>query len=263
MSQARAATGADRITAAIDHARDQGRPAVAAFLTAGYPHPDAFADILARVAAEADIVEIGVPFSDPMADGTTIQRSSHRAIALGVRLEGILDLLTRQPPASPTLLMSYLNPLLAFGLERLASRAAEVGVAGLIVPDLPLEESADARATLDAAGLALVQLVSPVTPPDRLHAIGRASRGFVYAVTVTGITGTTTGEGEAVTDYLDRVRSSSPLPVMAGFGIRTPDHVRALAAHVDGVIVGSALIDAIDAGEDPAALVAALRTATL
>lgn len=237
--------------------------AVAAFLTAGYPQPAGFGDLLASVAAEADIVEVGVPFSDPMADGVTIQRSSHRAISHGVRLDWILDVLGNHPLSAPPVLMGYLNPFLAFGIDLLAARAADVGVAGFIIPDLPLEESNSVRDALDHSGIALIQLVSPVTPPARLQRIAESSGGFVYAVTVAGTTGATrVTDGTDLTSYLDRVRSVATCPVLAGFGIRTPEQVRALAGHADGVIVGSALIEALDRGDHPADLVASLRHAT-
>jgi tryptophan synthase alpha chain len=251
---------AGTITDAIRAASAEGRPALVPFFTAGYPDRDAFADTLARVAGAADVVEIGVPFTDPMADGMSIQRASHAALEAGVTLSWIFDQIAALPsrPAAPLLLMSYLNPLLAFGFERLAARAVEAGVAGFIVPDLPFEESAELRQALDARGVALVQLVSPLTGDQRLPEVTAASRGFVYAVTTTGVTGGQGGVGEQVGAYLDRVRAASPLPVCAGFGIRGADDVQRLAGHVDGVIVGSALVEALERGEDPAPMLRAL-----
>lgn len=240
-------------------------PALVAFVTAGYPDPASFLDVLRAVASEADAVEIGVPFSDPMADGVTIQRSSRAAIEHGVSLRWILDALERRgfELEAPVLLMSYLNPLLAFDYARLAERAAAVGVAGFIVPDLPLEESAPLHEALAAHGLALVQLVTPATPPARLERLTAASEGFVYAVARTGITG---AAGASVTSddvgtYLDAVRAVSPLPVCVGFGVRDVEHVRWLGRHADGVIVGSALVEVLERGEDPAAFLRGLRPA--
>jgi tryptophan synthase alpha chain len=252
---------AGTITDAIRAASAEERPALVPFFTAGYPDRDAFADTLARVAGAADVVEIGVPFTDPMADGMSIQRASHAGARAGVTPAAgswieIAALPSR--PAAPLLLMSYLNPLLAFGFERLAARAVEAGVAGFIVPDLPFEESAELRQALDARGVALVQLVSPLTGDQRLPEVTAASRGFVYAVTTTGVTGGQGGVGEQVGAYLDRVRAASPLPVCAGFGIRGADDVQRLAGHVDGVIVGSALVEALERGEDPAPMLRAL-----
>jgi tryptophan synthase alpha chain len=169
----------DRISAAINAARAQGRPAIVAFITGGFPDRVSFAGHLRAVAGAADVVEVGVPFTDPMADGTTIQRSSRAALAAGTTLKWLLAELEAQSPkpAAPVLLMSYLNPLLAFGLDKLPEAAARAGVAGFIIPDLPYEESADMRAALDPLGLALVQLVTPVTPPDGLRCSARRARG--------------------------------------------------------------------------------------
>jgi tryptophan synthase alpha chain len=236
-------------------------PAVVAFLTAGYPEPASFLDVLTEVAEVADAVEIGVPFTDPMADGVTIQRSSHVALSNGVTLEWILSTLAERDGGfpAPLLLMSYLNPLLAFGLKALARRAVGAGVSGFIVPDLPFEESAPLRAALDAEGLALVQLVTPATPPDRLATLCRESQGFVYAVTRTGITGGESGLPAETADYLAAVAAASDLPVCAGFGVRTREHVETIGAHADGVIVGSALIEALERGESAAAFLRGLR----
>lgn len=244
----------ETIAAAIRAAADEGRTALVAFITAGYPVRARFGATLAEVAAAADVVEVGVPFTDPMADGLTIQRASREALAQGVTLSWILDEIgALQPrPAAPVLLMSYLNPLLAMGFETLAARAAAAGVAGFIVPDLPLDESAELDAALAARGLALVQLVSPVTPPERLAAAARASRGFLYAVNVTGITGGATLDAGDLKAYLTRVQAASPVPVCAGFGVRRSDQVRELGEVVPGVVVGSALVEALERGESPA-----------
>jgi tryptophan synthase alpha chain len=233
-------------------------PALAAFLTAGFPEPDRFVDTLRSVASEADVVEVGVPFSDPMADGLTIQRASRAALEAGVTLPWILEGIRSARPAAPVLLMSYLNPLLARGLGTLAEEAAAAGVGGLIVPDLPWEESGELREAVEPRGLGLVQMVTPVTPPDRLATLCAASRGFVYAVTRTGITGAAV-DVAPVLSFLDRVRELSPVPVLAGFGVRGPEQVRALADHADGVIVGSALVETLERGEDPVAFLRSLR----
>ena len=256
-------TPAARLEAALRAPGHSGRPALVAFLTAGYPERARFRETLSRIAAVADAVEIGVPFSDPMADGLTIQRASAAALAQGVTLGWILEELARlAPPAAPLVLMGYLNPFLAYGLDRLAADAAAAGVAGFVVPDLPLDEAAPLAAALAAHGLALVQLVTPVTPPERLARLAAASRGFLYAVTVTGVTGGAESDPAAIAGYLDRVRRVSPCPVMAGFGVRTPEQVRALAPHADGVVVGSALIEALERGDDPGPFLALLRGAT-
>lgn len=258
--------GAQRIEQAIRGRHEAGHPALAAFFTAGYPPGEdpaaAFDQALAQVGEIADVVEIGVPFSDPMADGLTLQRAAHGALKAGVSLRWIFDRLAASAPrATPVVLMSYLNPLLAFGLDALAARAAEAGVDGFIVPDLPLEESADFQKAVDAHGLGLIQLVSPLTPPARAARIAAASGGFLYAVTAPGTTGGTLQAEGALTDYLDTLREISPVPVMAGFGIRGAAQVDQLAPHAHGVIVGTALVEALEAGDDPRPMLRALRPA--
>jgi tryptophan synthase alpha chain len=155
--------------------------------------------------------------------------------------------------------MSYLNPLLAYGLDALPGAAARAGVAGFIIPDLPYEESAEMRTALDRHGLALVQMVTPVTPPERLALLCDASQGFVYAVTMTGTTGRQVAVPEEVLAYMDRVRAVSPVPVCAGFGIRSAEQVERMRGHVDGVVVGSALVEVLERREDPAAFIQSLR----
>lgn len=249
-----------RITSAIGGAAARGAPALVAYLTAGFPRRERFAAHLEAIAAAADVVEIGVPFTDPMADGVTIQRASLAALSQGVTLRWILSEVARLPRLrTPLLLMSYLNPLLAFGVDALADTAAAAGVAGFIVPDLPLDESGDLKATLAARGLALVQMVTPVTEPQRLAALCAGSQGFVYAVTSTGTTGRNVAVPDEVIAYLERVRAGSALPVCAGFGIRTRAQVERLRGHVDGVVVGSALVEVLERGEDPQAFLAGLR----
>lgn len=261
-----AATAGERIASAIRAASRGGEPALIAYLTAGFPSRSRFAEHVHALARGADVIEVGVPFTDPMADGVTIQRSSQAALAQGVTLKWILhELAAMAPVRVPVLLMSYLNPLLAFGIEPLAPAAARAGVSGFIVPDLPFDESSALREALGGAGLALVQMVTPVTRTERLVQVCRASEGFVYAVTMTGTTGRNVSTGTQVSvpsetlDYLDRVRSVAKLPVCAGFGIRSAGHVARLRGHVDGVIVGSAMVEVLERGEDPAAWLATLR----
>jgi len=259
--------GGVRLAEAIRGDAQAPRLALAAFLTAGFPDRERFLGLLPAVAAAADVVEIGVPFSDPMADGATIQRASRAALATGTTLRWIFEALTALAPRPrpPLVLMSYLNPLLAFGLERLPDTALAAGISGVIVPDLPLEESVALRSVLAPAGIALIGMVTPVTPPERLQRIGAASQGFTYAVTMTGTTGglAATSEGfhgsSRLASYLDRARAASAVPLLAGFGIRDARQVAALSGHADGFIVGSALIETIEAGRDPAAFLGALR----
>ncbi len=260
-ASAAAATGHETIGAAIRGARARGGPALVAYLTAGFPRKEQFAADVMRVAAAADVLEIGVPFTDPMADGMTIQRASHAALAQGVSLRWILDELSALSPrpVAPLLLMSYLNPLLAFGLDRLPGAARAAGVSGFIVPDLPFEESADLKHALAAAGVGLVQMVTPVTPRARLAMLCAQGAGFIYAVTMTGTTGKSVVVPDAVLAYLSGLRALAKIPVCAGFGIRSREHVERLAAHVDGVVVGSALVEVLERGGDPVAFLEGLR----
>jgi tryptophan synthase alpha chain len=242
----------ERITAAIKAANDAGRTGLVPFITAGYPEPKDFIATLREVASAGDVVELGIPFSDPMADGMTIQRSSFEALKKGVSLKWIFDELEKAGDVGvPLIMMSYLNPLLAFGYEALAERALETGVCAFIVPDLPFEESADIRAALESKGLGLIQLVTPATPDDRLKLLCDASRGFVYAVTITGITGGGAGLPTDLAEYLDKVASISTLPVCAGFGIRAAKDVANVGRHVAGAIVGSALVEVLENGGSP------------
>jgi tryptophan synthase alpha chain len=251
----------DAITTAIRNRRATGQPALIAYVTAGFPKRETFIEQLNAVAAAADVVEIGVPFTDPMADGTTIQRSSRVALEQGVSLRWILQELARADvkPKAPLLLMSYLNPLLAYGLDKLPDDASRAGISGFIVPDLPYEECHELRNAFDARGLALVQFVTPVTPDERMQMLCDASGGFIYAVTMTGTTGKNVAVPEEVLEYFQRVKKISPVPVCAGFGIRSREQVQRLTPYIDGAIVGSALVEVLERGEDPARFLRSLR----
>jgi len=243
-------------------ARAGGRPAFVPFITAGFPTKDAMAGLLTELSKSAAVIEVGIPFSDPMADGLSIQHASRTALDNGVTLRWTLGEISRVRTASggalaPIVLMGYLNPFLSMGLENLAKECAAAGVSALIVPDLPVEEAAALQEALHACGVGLVQLVSPVTPPERAAKLAKESDGFLYAVTIAGVTGAG-GAGVEVNDlngYLANVRGAASVPVCAGFGIRTRQQVDALAGKADGVIVGSALIDHIAAGKPVAELV--------
>ncbi len=252
----------ERLTRALRSANDDGKVALIPFITAGYPRRENFIEQLAAISEVGDAVEIGVPFSDPMADGMTIQRSSFEAIKNGVSLRWILDELDNAGDRikAPLVLMSYLNPLLAFGYEKLAARAAACGVCGFIVPDLPFEESEDLRTALEAQGLGLIQLVTPATPAARLQRLAQASRGFLYAVTITGITGGNSELPQDLASYLDKVSAVSAIPVCAGFGIRAARDVANVGKHAAGAIVGSALVEVLENGADPAAFLRGLRS---
>ena len=253
-------TPREHISATIRAASALGAPALVAYLTAGFPSRERFREHVRTLADCADVIEVGVPFTDPMADGVTIQRASLAALAQGVSLAWILEeLAALRGLGPPLLLMSYLNPLLAFGVARLAASAADAGVSGFIVPDLPLDESSELRAALDERQIALVQMVTPVTETPRLAQLCAGSHGFVYAVTMTGTTGRNVAVPAEVLEYLDRVRAIAPLPVCAGFGIRSREQVERLRGHVDGVVVGSARVEVLERGEDPGAFLRGLR----
>ena len=243
-------TGSKYIEERIKAPKASG-PALIPFITAGYPNAEDFKQTLFEISKKADVIEIGVPFSDPMADGVTIQRSSHMAIENGVTLKWIFNQLKEINLDTPIVLMSYLNPLYVFGMEELTKASLESGVDGFIVPDLPIEESKELNDRLSEAGLALIQLVTPATPKDRIEMITNQSSGFIYAVTIKGVTGGEDALSADVTDYLKKVQEIAKIPVCAGFGIREKSDVEMLANHVDGIIVGSAIVETIEQGNCP------------
>lgn len=241
-------TGLERIERAFAVAKAEGRMAIAIYLTVGYPDRAATAGLLrAALDGGADLLELGVPFSDPMADGTTIQRASEAALRQGVTLADCVAeaaSVVRERDAA-VLLMGYLNPFLRYGPARLAEDCLTSGIAGVIVPDLPAEEGAELDDALAPAGVARIDLYAPTTPDDRLDRLLPRSRGFVYCVSLTGVTGARAGLASEAGELLARVRARTALPVAVGFGIATPEHVRALAGSADGVVVGSAALDVV------------------
>lgn len=244
-----------------DDLRAAGTRAVVPFLTAGYPDPATGRRLLAEVAgAGCRIVEIGVPFSDPVADGPAIQAASRAALDQGMTLGGALDLAGHAAADLGLLpvLMGYLNPVLTFGPERFAAACADRGVAGVIVPDLPLEEAAGLRALLLEHGVSLVELVAPTSGPERLAAYGREATGFLYLVSTTGVTGA--GVGGDITAYCARVREHCPRPLYVGFGIADAESAARVAASADGVVIGSALQRVIAQTGDRDQAVAGVRT---
>lgn len=252
------------IAEAFAATRKRGELALIPYLTAGFPSRSAFSDALSEVVAGgADIVEIGIPFSDPIADGPTIQRSSQAALAAGISLETTFEILSVTPrSAVPLVFMSYLNPLLAFGRERLLDAMAEVGVEGLIVPDLPVDEAEEWCDAAAARGCSVVFLAAPTNTPERLRKIGERTRGFLYAVSLLGTTGARRELPPHLPAFLQRVRGCTEQPIAVGFGISTPAHVMQLAGLADGVVVGSRLVEAIECGEDLTKCVAELKRAT-
>ncbi len=192
-----------------------------------------------------DAVEIGIPFSDPVADGPTIQKAGIRALEAGVTLTGVIETLKdiQEEITIPLILMTYTNPVVAFGIERFAQQAAEAGIDGCIIPDLPVEEEDLFVPHLEKSGVELIRLVTVTSPEERIQKITAKGNGYVYAVTVAGITGVRSGFNAQLGEFLSKVKSASRLPVLAGFGISTPEHVREMNQYCDGVIVGSKIVE--------------------
>ncbi|MFH1680446.1 MAG: tryptophan synthase subunit alpha [Candidatus Eisenbacteria bacterium] len=244
----------ERLGARFDEVRAEGRAGLIPFITAGDPS-GAFTGKAIRVLDRPGVaaIEVGVPFSDPLADGPTIQRSSERALAAGATLRGTLLIVerVRDEVEAPIVLMSYLNPILRFGIERFADQASRAGVDAVIATDLPVEESAGYRAALSARGIGTVFLAAPTSPPARIALIARACTAFLYYVSLTGVTGARRSLERGLFGRLAAVRARTRKPLAVGFGVSTPGHVRALAPHCDAVVVGSALVRAIEgAGTD-------------
>jgi tryptophan synthase alpha chain len=245
-----------RIAATFGRLRAQRRLALIAYLTVGYPRLDVTPSLV-QAAAEsgADAVELGIPFSDPLADGRTIQAASQLALKGGMTVALALQAAkaARKTTDVPLLFMTYLNPILAFGLDRFCRAASEAGVDGLIVPDLPPSESAELRHAADARGIDLVFFVAPTSNDAGIAAACQAATGFIYCIAVTGVTGARAQLDPAVVPMIETVRRHTDLPIVVGFGISKPEHLEALTGKADGVIVASALLDAIArAPEDPA-----------
>lgn len=254
-----------RIADAFARAKAEGRAAIVGYVMAGEPDAKLDVDHARAVLAEADLLEIGVPFSDPVADGPTIERAATRALARGVTMEHALALARqlRAESQKPILLMTYYNPVLQRGLDRFAREAAEAGVDGVILPDVPLEESARPQAALRAGGLGLVQLASPATPDARFERLARATDGFLYVVSSYGVTGARDALPPESLDTVKRaaLACAGSVPFAVGFGVSRPEHVRQLhAAGAPGVVVGSAIVGRVEKGESPEALRAFVRS---
>ena len=247
-------TGIDRIASAF--ASSGKRAALMPYLMGGFPDLDGSRRIGEAYAdAGADLIELGVPFSDPLADGPVIHAAGTVALQAGATVAGVLEVCAALAPRLPVIVMTYANLVLAREPEAFADALADAGASGLIVPDLPLEEAPAVLAACDARGIALVPLVAPTTPDDRLTAIGERARGFLYTVSVTGTTGERS-DGPAYADILRRAKAHTDVPVALGFGIGTPEQaVAAAEAGAEGVIVGSRLVRAAAEAEDPAAAV--------
>ena len=229
------------------------------YMMGGFPdHDTACAVADAYADAGADLVELGVPFSDPLADGPVIHEAATRALAAGATLEGVLDVCRRVADRIPVVPMCYANMILARGAGAFAALLADAGAAGAIVPDLPLEEGDEIRAALDAGGLALVPLVAPTTPPERRRRIGEGASGFVYVVSDTRVTGEREELPAGLPELIAAVKNVTSVPVAVGFGIGTPEQAAAVGAAADGVIVGTRLVRAVGEARDRAAAVSAV-----
>jgi tryptophan synthase alpha chain len=239
----------DRIAARFAALKVEGRAAFVAYVMAGDPDAATALSILKGLpAAGADLIEVGFPFSDPMAEGPPIQRAAQRALAKGMTLKGTLDLVRRfreGDEVTPIILMGYTNPLVTWGYEAFAHDAAEAGVDGMIIVDTPPEEAGPLADALDAAGVALIRLATPTSDDARLKTIVRRTSGFVYYVSVAGVTGVKEADAAVVAPHVARVREASGLPVAVGFGIKTPELAAAIARVADAAVVGSALVDEI------------------
>jgi tryptophan synthase alpha chain len=248
MLDAHTMSGAQRIGAAF--AASGKRAALMPYVMAGFPTLEQSLRIGEMcVKAGADVIELGVPYSDPLADGAVIHAAGTRALAAGTNMTGVLEVARALAPSVPVVLMCYANMVFAPGAREFLERLARTGACGLIVPDLPLEEASELRGECDARGLALVPLVAPTTPPERLAAIGASARGFLYAVSVVGTTGERAALQERLAEVIARAKDCTSVPVAVGFGISTPQHAcEAADAGADGVIVGTRLVRA--AGED-------------
>jgi tryptophan synthase alpha chain len=247
--------GKQRIAAAFAAAKKESRAALMPYFTLGYPDASLSAAIVEAIArAGADLLELGIPFSDPLADGPTIQHSTQVALNGGMNVRGCLEIvasLRRSGVSQPLLLMGYVNPILAYGTSRFIQEAAEAGADGLIIPDLPPEEAGEAEQLCRDHSLALVYLLPPTAGSDRLQVVAKRSSGFLYLVSLTGVTGARSTLPPDLEKFIQRARQATDLPLAVGFGISTVEQARLVGAAADGVIVGSALIDQVRNSMDP------------
>jgi tryptophan synthase alpha chain len=245
-----ATTSSNSITRRFDALRKQSQRALVCYVTAGHPDVDRSLQTLnALQAGGADIIELGVPFSDPIADGPIIQASSQRALQQGMTYDGVLALIERAKLEIPVVLFSYLNPILAAGSDAL-SRAAEAGADGILVTDIPVGADPAREAWLGSSPLAFIRLVAPTTPLERMAEIAQHGSGFVYLISRLGVTGVQETTERSLPDTIRRLRSTTTLPICVGFGISTPAQARSVGDLADGVVVGSALVQAAEGGPE-------------
>jgi tryptophan synthase alpha chain len=262
MASPPATTSSNSISRRFDALKKSSRRALVCYVTAGHPDTARSLEILhALEEGGADVIELGVPFSDPIADGPIIQASSQRALDGGMTYDGVIDLVANAGLRVPVVLFSYLNPILAAGPDALA-RAAEAGASGILVTDIPVGADPEREEWLGSSPLAFIRLVAPTTPRERMAEIARHGSGFVYLISRLGVTGVQEKTDTSLPDTIRRLRSATSLPICVGFGISTPDQARAVGELADGVVVGSALVRAADkSAEDVLNLTRSLREA--
>ena len=265
-ANSRPATGQERIATAFARAKARYTAALMPYYTLGYPDRETSLAVVGAIAGESDLLELGVPFSDPLADGPTIQHSTQQALAVGTTSARCLEMvaeLRRRGVETPVLLMGYYNPILAYGEEAYVRDAARAGADGLIVPDLPVEEADALEQLASEAGLALIHMLAPTSDPRRVAAVAGRARGFIYMVSLTGVTGAQAGPDRRLREFVAEVRRQASVPVAVGFGIKTPEQAAQVGSFADGVIVGTALIRAADGSPDNPAGAARAYTAGL
>ncbi len=252
-----------RIEETFKGLKEKGEKALVIYLTAGYPSLNATREMVAAVdKAGADIVELGVPFSDPTADGPIIQAASQKALKAGTTLEGVLDLVSevRKTSEIPIVLFGYYNPIFSYGNEKFSKKAAEVGIDGILIVDLPFEEARELRCFTDPKGIDCISLIAPTTGEERIRKITNAANGFLYFVSITGVTGTLKPVIADIRRGVDQIRKFSSLPVVIGFGIATPAQAAEIAPLGDGIVVGSALMKKIEEGQERGTLIASVSS---
>ncbi len=248
-------TGRSQISAAFAKASAEGSAAFMPYFTLGYPDRETALAVIEAIAPFSDLLELGVPFSDPLADGPTIQHSTQVALENGTTVAACLDMvreLRRRGVTTPACLMGYYNPILAYGLQRFVDDARDAGAQGFIVPDLPPEEAADLEQLAGEAGLAYIYFLAPTSSTKRIQHVAEHAQGFIYLVSVAGVTGARRSLTADLADFVGRVRAQTTEPLAVGFGISTPEQAKAVGRLADGVIVGSALVSAVDSADEKA-----------
>ncbi|MGB1249233.1 MAG: tryptophan synthase subunit alpha [Candidatus Promineifilaceae bacterium] len=244
-------SGVERIAAAFENASATHSAALMPYFTLGYPNRDASLAAIEALAAHSDLMELGVPFSDPIADGPTVQRTTQAALEAGMTVKGCLDIvreLRARDVDTPAMLMGYMNPVMAYGVEQYVKDAKEAGVDGFIVPDLPPEESAELEQLAAEYGLAYIHFLAPTSSKRRISEVVKRARGFIYMVSLTGVTGARSTIRDGLSELVATVREEANVPVAVGFGISNPEQAGRVGTFADGVIVGSAILNSYDAG---------------